>query len=50
MRVDRGLDLGRVHVGAAGNDHVGATVDEIEVAIGVDVAEVADGLPAVAIL
>jgi hypothetical protein len=45
--VEGGLDLGRVHVRAAGHDHVAAPVCEVEVALGVDPAEIAQRLPAV---
>src|SRR5581483_3444540 len=42
--VDEGaLDLGRVHVGAAGDDHVDAPVGDVEEALLVEVAEVAAG-------
>ena len=45
MLVERGLDLGRVHVRAAGEDHVGLAVVEVHVAVGVDRAHVAERLP-----
>ncbi len=47
-RVDdeRGLDLLRVDVDAAGEDEVATPVGQVEVAVGVEMAEVTDGLPA----
>ena len=39
----RGFDLGREHVGAAAEDQIDAPVGEVEVAVLVDVAHVADG-------
>ena len=45
-RADHALDLLRIHVDAAGDDHVVLTVGEVELAVGVDVADVAEGLPA----
>ena len=44
---ERGLDLGGEHVGAAGDDEVDAPVDEVQVAVVVEVAHVADGAEAV---
>ena len=43
--VERGLDLGGIHVRSAGEDHVGLAVAEIEVAVGVERAHVAERLP-----
>ena len=45
---DRVLDLDGVHVLAAGDDHVVQPVDEVDVAVGVDVADVAGVVPAAA--
>ena len=45
---DRVLDLDRVDVLAAGDDHVLDPVDEVDVAVGVEVALVAGVVPAVA--
>ena len=47
MRGDRGLDLGRIDVGAAAQDHVGEPVAEIEIAVGIEPADVAERFPAV---
>ena len=44
--LQRRLDLGRVDVGAAAQDHVGEPVAEVEEAVGVEPAEVAERLPA----
>ncbi len=43
MAEQRGLDLGRIDVHAAGDDEVRAAVGEEEVAVVVDVADVAEG-------
>src|SRR5205085_8539905 len=43
--LERGLDLGRVDVGAAAEDHVAHPVTQVEVAVGVDPAVVAERLP-----
>ncbi len=45
--IERGLHLGRVHVGAAHQDHVVETVGQVEVAVLVQEAHVAERLPAV---
>ncbi len=45
--VDRGFHFGRVHVGTAGQDHVGLAIGEVHVTVGVDRAHVAERLPAV---
>ena len=42
MRAEHGLDLGRVDVLAAGDDHVALAVDEVDVAVGVAAGHVAD--------
>ena len=42
------LDLGGVDVGAAGDDQVGAAIGDEEIAVGVELAEVAGGEAAVA--
>ena len=42
--VDRRLDLGRIDVGAARDDHVHAPVGEVQPAVLVDIAHVAQGL------
>ena len=42
-----GLHLGGEHVGAAGDDHVDAPVDDVQVALGFEPAEVAAGGEAV---
>ena len=47
MLVERVLDLGAVHVLAAADDHVLGAVDEEQVAVVVQVAEVAGPVPAV---
>ena len=47
MRGYRGLDLGRIDIGAAAQDHVGEPVAEIEVALGIEPADVAERFPAV---
>ena len=47
MCVDRGFDFGRVYVRAPGHDHVGLAIGEVEVALGVEISEVAERLPAV---
>ena len=47
MGVEGGLDLGRIHVGAADENHVCLAIDQVEVAILVEVAHVAEGFPAV---
>lgn len=46
-RGDRGLDLGRIDVGAAAQHHVGETVAEIEIAVRIQPADVAERLPAI---
>ncbi len=46
MLVQRRLDLGRIDVGAADQDHVGAPVGEVEIAVLVERADVAQDLPA----
>jgi len=43
----RGLDLRRINIGAAAQDHVGEPVAQIEIAIGVEPADVAERFPAV---
>jgi hypothetical protein len=43
------LDLGRVDVHAAGEDEVGAPVGQVRVALVVQVADVAQGGPAIAV-
>ncbi len=43
---DRVLDLDGVHILAAGNDHVVEAVDKVDVAVGIDVADVAGVIPA----
>src|SRR5690242_2460993 len=48
MREQGGLDLGGIDVLAAGDDEVGATVEDVEVTVRVQVAEVAGGEPAIA--
>ena len=50
MLGQRGLDLGGVDVAAADGEHVDPPVVEIEEAVGVEVAEVAERIPAVAAL
>ena len=45
---DLGLDRGRAEVLAAADDDVGRAADDAEVAVGVDLAHVADAHPAVA--
>src|SRR5690606_25796378 len=47
MRVDHALDLRRIDVLAPHDDHVRPPVDEVEIALGVEVADVAEGLPAI---
>ena len=47
MRRHRGLDLGRIDVGAAAQDHVGEAVAEIEIAVGIEPADIAERFPAV---
>ena len=44
---ERALDLGREDVGATGDDHVDTPVDDVEVALGLEPAEVAAGGEAV---
>ena len=44
--LQRGLDLGGVDVGAAAQDHVGEPVAEVEEAVVVEPADVAERLPA----
>ena len=48
MREEHLFDLARVHVHAAADHHVGGAVGEEEVAVVVEVADVADGERAVA--
>ena len=43
----RGLDFRRIDIGAAAQDHVGEPVAEIEVALGIEPADVAERFPAV---
>src|SRR5688572_7783562 len=43
--VERGLDLRRIDVGAAGQDHVGLPVGQEQVAVGVHPPHVAERLP-----
>ena len=43
VREQHALDLGRIDVDAAGDDHVGLAVAEEQVAVVVEVADVADG-------
>ena len=43
----RGLDLRRIDVGAAAQDHVGEAVAEIEIAFGIQPSDVAERFPAV---
>ena len=50
VRGQRRLDLGGVDVAAADGEHVDPPVVEIEEAVGVEVAEVAQRVPAVAVL
>ena len=50
MRGQGRLDLGRVDVAPADGEHVDATVGQVEKAVGVEVAEVAERVPAVATL
>src|SRR5215831_5458488 len=45
MLLERGLDLGGIDVGASDQNHVGAPVGEIEIAVLVEPADVADGFP-----
>src|SRR5437588_2550199 len=47
MRRDRGLDFGRIDVGAAAQDHVGEPVAEIEITVGIEPADIAERFPAV---
>src|SRR5450432_3160914 len=47
MRHHRGLDLGRVDIGAAAQDDVGEPIAKIEIAVGVEPADVAKRFPAV---
>ena len=47
MRRHRGLDFGRIDVGAAAQDHVGEPVAEIEIALGIEPADIAEQFPAV---
>ena len=46
MLVERGFDLGRVNVHAAGQDHVGLAIAQVEEAVGVHPSHVAERLPA----
>src|SRR3954469_14296 len=48
MRRYRGLDFGRIDIGATAQDHVGEPVAEIEIAVGIEPADVAERFPAVA--
>ena len=43
--VDGRLDFGGINVGTAGNDQVRAPVREIQIAVRVDAAEIAEGFP-----
>ena len=45
--VERGLDFGGIHVRPAGEDQVGAPVAEVDVAVLVHPAHVAERLPSV---
>ena len=47
MLVERVLDLARVDAVAAAQDHVLDAVDEVQIAVGVEVADVAGAEPAV---
>ena len=47
MRGDRLFDLERVHVLAAGHDHVLDAVGKVQVTVGVDAAGIAGSVPAV---
>ena len=47
MGVEGGLDLGRIHVRAADENHVRLAIDQVQVAVLVEIAHVAEGLPAV---
>ena len=47
MRAYCGLHLGRIDVGAAAQDHVGEPIAEIEIAVGIEPADVAERFPAV---
>ena len=47
MRQYRGLDFGRIDIGAAAQDHVGKPVAEIEIAVGIEPADVAERFPAI---
>ena len=49
MAVDRALDLGRIDVLAAGDDHVLGPVEHIDVAVFIEVTDIAGGDPAVGI-
>ena len=40
------FDLARVDVDAAGDDHVGDAIGDVEVALLIDIADVAEGAPA----
>ena len=44
---DRGLDFRRIDIGAAAQDHVGEAVAEIEIAVGIEAADVAERFPSV---
>src|SRR6186713_2731673 len=44
---DRSFDLGRIDVGTAAQHHVGEAVAEIEIAFGVQPADVAERFPAI---
>jgi hypothetical protein len=48
VRRQRILDVGWIHVAAADGEHVDASVRQVEVAVGVEVAEITQRVPAVA--
>src|ERR1700677_802237 len=47
MGEQRRLDFGRPYVDAAGDDEVGPAVGEIEITVGVEMADVADRFPTI---
>ncbi len=48
MSRQRVLDLGRVYVAATDGEHVDAAVRQVEESVGVEIAEIAQRIPAVA--
>ena len=49
MALEHGLHLLRVDIHPTGNDHVGLAVSEVKIAVGIDMADVSQGHPALGV-